>query len=173
VGESYSRQLGQQLAEKAAVAPARLGNAVIDKTTDSVLDALNAQWNSFIENDSPARGARALVGYLPNDVLDTLAKANSEPKITGITIEDHTLRNAKVEIKNLPELMVYPQAILLDNISGEIIYVVAPVQSTSTQAVKISYDNSNNDMATARLENMAIVITAFENGALTLIRGSL
>ena len=176
VGENYTQQLGQQMAEKVAVAPARLGAAAFDSATTPMLDAMNVQWKTLLDeaNASPARGARAVVGYLPADVLDSLAAENVVPKTAGIIMEDHEVLRAKITVQNLPELLAYPQAILRENNSGRLVYVISPAQSDAEKlAINVSDINVDGALANATFADYASVVAAFKNGLLTLIRGRL
>jgi len=176
VGENYTQQLDKQFAEKVAVAPARLGAATFDNAPNTMLDALNTQWKTFLDESevSSARGARAVVGYLQGDVLDSLAAVNVVPKTAGIAIEDHEVLNAKATLQNLPELLAYPQAILLENNSGRLVYIISAAQSdTEKLALTVSSTNIDGALANATFTDFKNVVAAFKNGSLTLIRGSL
>ena len=201
-GRSAFEQQVQNVLAKVPELPADLGAAVSRELVvyPAVQLALATDWRRMLTEivaDGKPRGRSMMVGALSPSVVTALGTAGIRPLTAAISVSDasalHTLRKSKAaaataagkpkalnadELAQLPAVLSAPQAVLLDEASGTLIYVFeAERREAGKIAVLVNYRLKGGDKINAvrsgSLIELADVRKDVDSGKLLLVEGQL
>jgi hypothetical protein len=201
-GRSAFEQQVQHVLEKVPALPADLGAATSRELVlyPAVQQALASDWRRLLTqvmDDGKPRGRQLVVGALSPKVVAGMQGAGVVAATAAITMNDksmlHALRDTKAgavtaagrpkaisqdELARLPEILAQPQAVLLDQGSGTLIYVFPAEQREAGKiAVKVNYrlkaGELTNAVRSGSLIDLADVRKDVDGGLLIVLEGQL
>jgi hypothetical protein len=201
-GRSTFNELVQGALQKTAALPVTpasamnaqlLGNA---SATQAIADNWSA-WLDEVEGDLVKRGRRMEVGSLSSSLIRSMQDNDLEPLTATISVGDgdilHTLRDTKAnattasgapkalsmqELRELPEILANPQAVLLDSAASTLLYVFAAERREAGKIiVKVNYklkgDERTNSVRSGSLIELQNLQKDVDNGSLVVLQGAL